>query len=143
MKKKLQLIALAISSIILLNSCGVIFGGSKFRGQVAVKDHPNAEIYVDGYKLGNGQVTKLFPRNRPLYVEIKQEGCPSKNVTFDNTFRTGNFILSVISWGILGIAVDLGTGAAYKPDVNYNPNIQQLSVKDFQFTIDYSECKKP
>lgn len=143
MTRKVLFLALAFSSIVLLNSCGVIFGGSKFRGHVAVKDHPNAEIYVNGFKLGNGEVTKLFPRQNPLTVEVRQEGCPTKNVTFDNTFRTGNFILSVVSWGLLGIAVDLGSGAAYKPDAGYNPNIQQLSVKDFKFTIDYSECKNP
>lgn len=143
MKITIRTIALFLSIIMLFNSCGVMFGGSKYRGTVVVKDHPNADIFVDGYKLGTGQATKLLPRNKPLLVEIRQEGCPNKTQTFGQSFRTGNFILSLISWGLVGIAIDLGTGASYKPAVNENPAIQQNSIKDFQFNIDYSECKKP
>jgi hypothetical protein len=31
--------------------------------------------------------------------------------------------------GIIGIGVDLGTGASYKPDHNGNINIDKLSIK--------------
>jgi hypothetical protein len=48
-------------------------------------------------KMG-GQVTGLFPRNKALNVEMKEDGCDTKTQTFNNAFRTGNFILSVISW---------------------------------------------
>ena len=30
--------------------------------------------------------------------------------------------------GIIGIGVDLGTGASYKPDHNNDPNIKKLNV---------------
>ena len=101
MNKKLLITTCAVM-LLSLNSCGVMFGGSKYSGTINVNDHPNAEIYVDGNKLGNGQATSLFPRNRPLVVEVKQEGCESQTQTFDKSFRTGNFILSAISWGIIG-----------------------------------------
>ena len=61
---------------------------------------------------------------------------------FDNTFRTGNFILSVLSWGVLGIGVDLGTGAAYKPDHRNDPSIEKLSDKTYRFTVEYPECEE-
>ena len=141
MRKKLFL-ATSVVLIMSLNSCGVIFGGSKYSGTINVVDHPNAEIYVDGTKLGNGQATSLFPRNRPLAVEVKQEGCEPQTQTFDKSFRTGNFILSVLSWGIIGIGVDLGTGAAYKPAHNTNPKIKKLSDKNYSFDVDYSKCTK-
>lgn len=131
-----------LSISLLMSSCGVMFGGSKYNGTIKVKDHPNAEIIVNGQKLGNGQATSLFPRDRALVVEVKQEGCPTKTQTFDKSFRTGNFILSVLSWGILGIAVDLGTGAAYKPAHNANSSIKKLSDKNYEFEVDYQECKK-
>ena len=95
-----------------------------------------------GQKLGNGQATSLFSRNQPLVVEVKQEGCPSKTQTFDKSFRTGNFILSALSFGLVGIAVDLGTGASYKPAHNSNSAIKKLSDKNYEFEVDYSECKK-
>jgi hypothetical protein len=125
-----------------LNSCGVMFGGSRYEGTIVAKDHPNAQIYVDVQKMGNGQVTGLFPRNKALNVEMKEDGCDTKTQTFNNTFRTGNFILSVISWGLIGIGVDLGTGASYKPDHKSNPAIQKVSDKKYTFNVDYSDCNK-
>jgi len=140
--KKALFCAMLIASALSMTSCGVIFGGSKYAGNISVKDHPNADIYVDGNKLGTGNVNGLFSRNRVLNVEVKENGCESKTQTFDKTFRTGNFILSAISWGIIGIGVDLGTGAAYKPAHDSNPNIQKINDKNYKFTVDYSECKK-
>ena len=140
--KKVLFFAVIIAFSMSLSSCGVMFGGSKYAGNITVKDHPNAEIYVDGSKLGVGNAEGLFNRNRPLSVEVKQEGCAPKTQTFDKTFRTGNFILSVLSWGIIGIGVDLGTGAAYKPAHNSNFNIQKVDTKNYNFSVDYLECKK-
>ena len=138
--KKISIVALLLSMTVLLNSCGVMFGGSKYQGTIIAKDHPNAEIYVNGKKLGNGQATALFPRNEQLNVELKEPGCETKTQTFGKSFRTGNFILSVFAWGLIGLGVDLGTGAAYKPD-RKNPAIKQENTKDFTFTVDGPVCK--
>jgi len=119
-----------------------MFGGSKFSGSIVAKDHPNAQIYVNGNKIGQGTAIGLYPRNRPLTVELKQDGCEPKTQTFDNTFRTGNFILSLLTWGLVGIAIDLGTGASYKPDHKSNPAIEKMSDKNFAFTVDYSGCPR-
>ncbi len=142
MRKKIYLVASLLCMSLFFNSCGVMFGGSKYNGTIKVKDKPNAEIFVNGQKLGNGQATSLFSRNQPLVIEVKQEGCPSKTQTFDKSFRTGNFILSALSFGLVGIAVDLGTGASYKPAHNSNSAIKKLSDKNYEFEVDYSECKK-
>lgn len=120
-----------------------MFGGSKYQGTIIVKDHPDADIYVDGQKLGNGTATKLFARNKALEVTLEEEGCEPQTLTYDKSFRTGNFILSAVTWGIIGIGVDLGTGASYKPDHRGNYNIEKLSTKNFTFNADYSRCKKP
>ena len=125
-----------------LSSCGVMFGGSKFSASIIAKDHPGAEIFVNGNKVGQGTAIGLYNRNRPLTVELRQDGCQVKSQTFDNTFRTGNFILSIVSWGITGMVIDLATGACYKPDHKRNPAVQQISEKNFVFTVDYSGCAK-
>lgn len=127
---------------ILLNSCGVIFGGSKYNGTIIAKDHPKADIYVDGKKLGTGKATALFPRDRALTVELKEEGCENKTVTYNKKFRTGNFILSILTFGIVGLGVDLGTGASYKPDHKHNPDVKKVSDKDYTFTVDGPNCTK-
>ncbi len=139
--KKISIVALLLSMTILLNSCGVMFGGSKYQGTIVAKDHPNAEIYANGKKLGNGQATALFPRDKDLTVELKEPGCETKTQTFGTSFRTGNFILSVFAWGLIGLIVDLGTGASYKPD-RKNPSIKQENTKDFTFTVDGPACTK-
>lgn len=141
--KKALYCAMIAASALSMTSCGVMFGGSKYAAEISVENHPNADIYVDGNKIGTGNAHGLFSRNRVLNVQVKENGCEPKTQTFDKSFRTGNFILSVISWGIIGIGVDLGTGAAYKPAHNSNPNIQKISDKNYKFTVDYSECKKP
>ena len=143
MKAKFRIIPIVCLFCLSLNSCGVMFGGSRYNATIVAKDHPNAEIYVNGEKEGKGKITKLYKRDQPLKVELKEEGCQSKTKNFDNTFRTGNFILSVISWGILGIGVDLGTGASYKPDHRHNSGIEKINDKDYRFTVEYSECSKP
>lgn len=142
MRKRISLLAIALAGATLISSCGVMFGGSKYNGTIIAKDHPNAEIFVNGQKMGNGQVTSLFPRDKTLFVELKQEGCPTKVQNFDKRFRTGNFILSLLTWGVAGIAIDLGTGASYKPDHVSNPSVKKNSDKDYTFSVDYSECKK-
>lgn len=117
-----------------------MFGGSKYMGIIEARNHPNAEIYVGGRKLGNGSATSLFPRNQQLIVELRQEGCESHIRTFNKSFRTGNFILSFVMWGLIGVAVDLASGAAYKPDSKSDPDVIQKSTKNFYFSVDYPDC---
>lgn len=133
------MLALTLLSFTLSN-CGVISGGSKFNGSIIAKDHPDAQIYVNGNRIGQGAAVGQFPRNRPLTVELRQEGCETKTQTFNNTFRAGNFVLSLFAWGLVGVIIDLGTGASYKPDHRSDPAIERVSDKDFTFTVDYSGC---
>lgn len=141
-KSSIQVFVFAISASILFSSCGVMFGGSKYNATILAKGHPKADIYVDGQKIGTGQATGLFRRNRDLAVELREEGCTPKTQIFPNKFRTGNFILSIATFGLLGLGVDLGTGASYKPDHKHNPNVKKNSNKDFEFNVDYPECQK-
>jgi hypothetical protein len=140
MKKLIKPMTILTLFSFVLSSCGVMFGGSKFSGSIVAKDHPDAQIYVNGNKVGQGTAVGLYPRNRPLTVELRQDGCEAKTQTFNNTFRTGNFILSLLMWGLVGVAVDLGTGASYKPDHISDPAIEKMSDKNFIFTVDYSGC---
>jgi hypothetical protein len=142
MKKSKLRIPLTILILVCFcaSSCGVMFGGSRYSGSIAVKDHPNASIAVNGNVIGKGTAVGSFKRDKPLTVTISEPGCKEETKTFDNTFRTGNFILSVVSWGLIGIIVDLGTGAAYKPDHTHDPKIEQMSSKNFVFNVDYTGC---
>lgn len=141
-KSSLFIIAITLSSSILFSSCGVIFGGSRYNANIIVKDHPNADIYANGQKVGTGSTIQSFKRNEPLYVEVKQDKCEPKEQTFTSAFRAGNFLLSLFSWGLIGVAIDLGTGASYKPNHVNDKAIEKVTDKDYVFRIDYSECKE-
>jgi len=123
-----------------LSGCGVIFGGSKFNGTITVKDHPQADIVANGIKIGQGSATGKFKRSAPLVVEVTDQGCSTYTKTFNKSFRTGNFILSFVSWLGVGAIVDLATGAAYKPDHKNDPAIQQMSTDNFNFNVTYTGC---
>jgi hypothetical protein len=140
MRKFYKLLSIFILLSFFCSSCGIIFGGSRFNGRIVATNHSTAEISVNGNKIGTGSATGLFKRNKPLVVEVKDPGCQPVTKTFDNTFRTGNFILSLVTWGLVGALVDIGTGASFKPDHKHDPNIQKLTTKDFAFTIDYKGC---
>ena len=140
MKKRALVFASILSMSILVSSCGVIFGGSRYNATIIAKDHPNAKIYVNGENIGTGTATGTYYRNRPLTVQLRDEGCENHQKTFDKAFRTGNFILSILGFGIIGIGVDLGTGAAYKPDHRNDAAITKQSDKEYTFTVEYPEC---
>jgi hypothetical protein len=53
MKKRFTVIALSLSMLIFLNAVALCL--NRYReGTIVAKDHPNAQIYVDGQKMGNG-----------------------------------------------------------------------------------------
>ncbi|CAM3451615.1 PEGA domain-containing protein [Flavobacterium longum] len=141
MTKRLSIVALFLAMAVTFSSCGVMFGGSRYEAKIVAKDRPNADIYVNGEKIGRGTATGIYHRNQPLKVELKEDGCETTAKTYDKSFRTGNFILSVISWGLLGIIVDLATGASYKPDHRHDPSIKKVSDKTYQFEV-ASPCTK-
>jgi hypothetical protein len=137
---KMKAVALLLTASVLCSSCGVIFGGSRYNARIVAKDRPNAEIYANGEKIGTGTANGTFYRNKPLKVEVREAGCETTTKEFDKVFRTGNFILSVITWGLFSL-IDVGTGASYKPDSKHNPAVHQNNTKDFTFTVE-SGCKK-
>ena len=141
MSKRLSIVALFLAMAVTFSSCGVMFGGSRYEAKIVAKDRPNADIYVNGEKVGRGTATALYQRNQPLKVELREEGCETTTKTYNKSFRTGNFILSVISWGLLGIIVDLATGASYKPDHRHDSSIKKVSDKTYEFEVG-SPCNK-
>lgn len=136
----MKITVIFLSFSVLFSSCGVMFGGSKYRGSIIVNEHSDAEIYSNGEKLGVGKVEKLFPRNQTLNIELRKDGCDNYVKNFSNTFRTGNFILSLFSWGLIGAMIDLGTGASFKPDHNHYPEVVKMTDKRYVFNLNYEGC---
>jgi hypothetical protein len=140
MQKVKRLSIVSIGLMFICSSCGVMFGGSKYAATINVKDHPKAAISVNGQQIGKGSAFGKFPRNKALDVVVKEEGCEEYTQHFRHTFRGGNFTLSVIMWGALGVLVDLGTGASFKPAHNTDPNIVKMNDKNYHFIVNYEGC---
>ncbi len=125
-----------------LSGCGVMFGGSMYNAAIVVRNNPDALIYVNGNKIGKGAAAKSYHRNRSLTVELRDQNCETQVKTFDNRFRVGNFILSGLTFGLLGMAVDLASGACYQPDFINDPMVVKESFKTYSFSIDYEGCPR-
>ena len=141
MSRKLSMIAILMAMAITFSSCGVMFGGSRYEAKIVAKDRPNADIYVNGEKVGRGTASLMHKRNKSMTVELKEDGCDTTTKVYDKAFRAGSFILSAFTWGLIGIGIDLGTGASYKPDHKHDATIKKLSDKTYQFEVP-SNCKK-
>lgn len=92
MKKAINCTAILLILTLMSSSCATICGGSYYSAAINAKDHPGAEIYVNRDRAGKGVVTGNYRRDEPLIVEIRDEGCEDKEVTFDRSIRAGNVI---------------------------------------------------
>jgi hypothetical protein len=128
-----------IATSVLLSSCGLLFGGTRYRASIVAVEHPKAQIFVDQSLLGKGTAMGSFSRHRKLNVELREEGCEPYQQTFGKSFRAGNFVLTTFTWGLFGMAVDLATGAAFQPNI-YQPEVTKLSQKNFSFAVEYPGC---
>ncbi|MCE7864271.1 MAG: hypothetical protein HWD62_02090 [Cyclobacteriaceae bacterium] len=140
MKNNRILFIISITLLITSFGCGTLVGGRKYVGSIIVVNHSHASISVDGKQIGVGTAIESFPRKKPLSVLVKQEGCEAETKVFNNSFRTGSLIFSASLFGYAGIAVDLYTGASFKPDHKRDSAIQKISRKNYVFLIDYKSC---
>jgi len=143
------LMLLAIASI--LSSCATIIGGSKYYAKVQVPDHPNAKIEYKGDYQGTGEASFKAKRKEAnnFSVTIKEEGCETQTKDFtQRKFRGWAFAGTVVGWTGLysgiplpwGVAVDLSTGALWKPDINEN-GVTKQDFNHYIYRIDYTGCK--
>lgn len=135
---------------IFFSSCATIFGGSRYNAHVTVEDHPNATISYNGSVRGKGYATIKVKRKdaNKLSFVVKEPGCePLKVEYLTRSFRTWAFIGTMFGWtGAVngfpvpfGAAVDLATGAVWKPNVR-EKGIKKDDYKNFNYQIEYKGC---
>ncbi len=135
----------------ILSSCATIIGGSKYYAKVQVPDHPKAKIEYHGNYQGTGEAVFKAKRIEADYfsVTIKEKGCEKQTKNFtQRSFRIWAFAGTVLGWtGLIngiplpwGIAVDVATGALWKPDIN-EKGVTKLDFNHYIYRIDYTGCK--
>lgn len=137
---------------IFFTSCATIIGGSKYNAHIVVADNSNAKIVYKGAVIGTGNASVKVKRNEANKFEflLKQDGCEEQNYKFNSrTFRGWAFFGTIIGWtGIYsgiplpwGVAVDLATGAVWKPNIN-EKDVMKQDYKNFKYLVNYSKCNK-
>jgi hypothetical protein len=106
---KLHITILCIITIISLNSCALIFNGTKKAVTVQSMTH-GADIYIDGSLEGQDAVTKKLTRKNAHTVLVKKSDCKSKTVLIESKTQAGWVVFDVL-FNILAIVVDAPTGA--------------------------------
>lgn len=100
---------LFLPAILLLNSCAVLFQGSK--KDVSIKSMtPGTSIYIDGEKVGADLVVSRLTRKSNHSVLLQKEGFNSKTIEIKKHTQVGWIIFdSLCNW--FAFATDAPTGA--------------------------------
>ncbi|RXQ90393.1 SHOCT domain-containing protein [Ancylomarina salipaludis] len=149
LKLKTKLGFLFISSI-LLSSCGVIIGGSKYYAHVTVENHPKAVISYDGKTKGVGEADFLAPRSYAdsFSISVKEPGCDEQIFDFTKkSFRGWALAGTLVTWtgtisGIpvpWGLIVDTASGSLWKPNV-LEDGVSKIDYKNFHYSLNYTGC---
>lgn len=104
-----------ILGIIFINTnCGTMFGGS--RQTVKVETSPNnISFTVEPSKMVYTAPTSLSLERKNNYIlTFEKEGYESRKFEIERNIRYEIIILDVLFTGIVGVAVDWGTGGWYK-----------------------------
>jgi hypothetical protein len=107
--KRIVLIALFSVAALSLNSCALMFNGSK--KDVSVKSMtPDAKIYVNGNYVGDDAVTVNLKRKSNHTVMIEKEGCRTETVQIRKETQAGWIVFDALfNW--LAFLTDAPTGA--------------------------------
>jgi hypothetical protein len=117
--KKISLIIIALS----LSSCATITATKKQEVLISAKPE-HASVYVDGQKIGSGDVIAELKRNKRHTISVKAEGYQTMTTRTYRQVRTGYllgniamcFVPYVNIFGLPSLIVDACTGAWYKQE---------------------------
>ncbi len=106
---------LLVIGIVLTSGCATIFKGSE--ADIRVTSSPsNARILVDDVTVGATPATVSLDRKEQT-IKIKKKGFDTVPVKIDKSFDFATTVLgNFVFGGVIGIVVDLTTGAAYSLD---------------------------
>lgn len=104
-------------TLIFLSSCATIIQGSRKDVEVYCNT-PGSSIFIDDYYMGKEEVVAGLKRNRNHYIEIKKEGCITKEVHISRKLQHWWIVADVLlNW--YGAIVDGITGSWYTFDRDY------------------------
>jgi hypothetical protein len=124
---------------VLMSSCATIVGGRTYVADVVVVDQPDVTIYIDGALAGKGAVTFEQKRKDRLNVTVKKDDCKPESENF--SIETRPLLLTFDLINVIGLVVDFGTGAIYRPDFRVDPQVEKIHYDRYRYNIYYDGCK--
>lgn len=121
MSKRLLQTFSIIGIVLIATSCATVFGGSKNKLVVYEGNPPEAEVYLDGQKIGTTPVDvkiSKFLLQEGSVVEIKKAGYQTDSIIIERKIHPWYTFADAITGIGIGLAVDLATGNVYRPSNN-------------------------
>lgn len=110
-----------IASLLLMNSCGLVFTGTKDKIKVKEGFPAAADVYYNGSYVGtaptNVKIPKSALKNGGASITIKADGYEDQVITFGRKVRVGALVLDILTGGIWLIG-DFLTHGIYKGSPN-------------------------
>jgi hypothetical protein len=102
-----------LSCLSVLPGCATIVHGGGQQGVGISSTPPGAKVTVDGVASGVTPTTVTLPRNRPHNVEVQLDGYSAWSGTLQSSV-SGWIWGNIAFGGLIGLAVDFGTGGGYQ-----------------------------
>ena len=150
-KMNLAWISGIIIGSIFMSSCGVIVGGSSYKARISTPTTSDAKIYLNNNLVGVGSAFTTIKRTQAdkLDFTVKKEGCQDQTFSYrGRSFRGWALVGTIVGWtgfvsGIplpWGLVVDLAAGSLWKPN-EFEPGIQKIDYKNYQYILNYTGCQ--
>lgn len=118
---------LILIPVFVLSSCATIFKGG--HAEVRFNSSPaGADILIDEINKGETPTSAMLARGESHIVTFQMEGYEDVKVKINKKFDAATTIIgNIFSWALLGIVVDIASGAAYSlTPADLQANMKQL-----------------
>lgn len=121
MNQRITLLLYLVGIVFITTSCATVFGSAKNKFVVNEGTPPEAEVYLDGQKVGTTPIDKKISKyllQEGSVVEIKKDGYQTDSIIIERRVHIGYMILDILPTLGIGLLVDLTTGNIYRPKNN-------------------------
>ena len=99
---------LSLVTCLMLTSCATLFG-PKNHSLAISSQPPQAEIYVNGFKMGTTPAEIALKADKSYTIEIRREGYESVTRIVNTKVGAGWIVLDVLG-GLIPVIIDAATG---------------------------------
>jgi hypothetical protein len=108
MKKNIFTIISIATLILLIPGCATLFGPKTHSLSVS-SEPPNAEVYVNGFKMGSTPIELSLKADKSYSIEYRMEGYQSITRVVNTKVGAGWIVLDILG-GLIPVVVDAATG---------------------------------